>query len=477
MLANILHRKEKNMAITRFAPSPTGFLHVGSARTALYCWLWAKHHLGKFILRIEDTDRARSSDEAVEVILDGLKWLGLDWDGEPIFQTNRMERYKEIIQKLLDSGHAYKCYCSKERLESLRESQMSAKQKPKYDGKCRHSSTQNQTQPFVIRFKTPEEGSIAFRDLIKGKIEVSNQELDDLIIARADTTPTYNLTVVVDDLDMNISHVLRGDDHINNTPRQIHIFNALGATAPEYAHMPMLLGPDGKKYSKRQGAASVLEFAEQGILPEALINYLVRLGWSHGDQEIFSLDELIEYFDISSIHNSAAQVNPDKLAWLNQHYLKTLDSSDVAKRLKPFLEKQPGVELNNGPDLVSIVEAHKERANTLVQMAEQSALFFSDQVTYDEKAFSKHMKPAVEKILTELKSQLTDLNVWEKPNIHDTIHQYADTNGLKFGKIGPPLRIATTGGMVSPAIDVTLYLLGKKRTLDRIEAALDRVRA
>lgn len=463
------------MAITRFAPSPTGFLHVGSARTALYCWLWAKHHVGKFILRIEDTDRERSTDEAVQVILDGLKWLGLNWDEGPIYQTQRNERYQQVIQSLLDSGHAYKCYCPKERLEKLRETQMAAKQKPKYDGKCRHEQPVDSNTPFVIRFKTPHEGAVVFRDLIKGKIEVSNQELDDLVLARQDGSPTYNLTVVVDDADMAITHVLRGDDHINNTPRQIHIFNALGLTPPEYAHMPMLLGPDGKKYSKRHGAASVLQFAEEGILPEALINYLVRLGWSHGDQEIFTLDELIEHFDIAGIHNSAAQVNPDKLLWLNQHYLKTHDVNDLAQRLEPFVCNLPGADLSKGPKLTQIVEAYRERSKTLVEMAELSACFFTDTVTYDENACIKHLKGEAQAVLEGLRGQLADINEWSCENIHQAIHDFAESQGLKFGKVGPPLRIAATGGMVSPAIDVTLFMLGQSRTLQRIDMALDRI--
>lgn len=465
------------MAITRFAPSPTGFLHVGSARTALYCWLWAKHHVGKFILRIEDTDKERSTDEAVEVILDGLKWLGLEWDEGPIFQSKREARYKEVIEQLLASGHAYKCYCSKERLEELRADQMQAKQKPKYDGKCRNGSASDPSTPYVIRFKTPQSGSVVFRDLIKNKIEFSNQELDDLVLARQDGSPTYNLTVVVDDYDMGITHVLRGDDHINNTPRQIHIFQALGATPPEYAHMPMLLGPDGKKYSKRHGAASVLEFQETGILPEALINYLVRLGWSCGDQEIFTLEELIEKFDISGIHNAAAQVNPEKLLWLNQHYLKTLPPELIASRLKMHLEAQPGVDLKNGPKLVDIVKTHCERSKTLVEMAELSALFYQDEIHYDQNAVAKHLKSDSLEILAALSIHLNELSSWDPEVIHTAIHAYVDTQNLKFGKVGPALRVATTGGMVSPSLDQTLWLLGQSKTLSRIQVALDRFKA
>ncbi|CAG7855776.1 partial glutamyl-tRNA synthetase, partial [biofilm metagenome] len=350
---------------TRFAPSPTGYLHVGGARTALFSWLYARKHEGKFILRIEDTDLERSTQESVDAILQGMDWLGLDYDEGPFYQTHCFDRYKEVIQQLLNQGHAYRCYCTKEELEQLRTEQMANKEKPRYNGKCRHLAEEQHGKDFVVRFKNPDSGDVAIDDLVKGQIVINNRELDDLIIARTDGSPTYNLTVVVDDMDMQITHVIRGDDHINNTPRQINILKALGAELPKYAHLPMILGSDGARLSKRHGAVSVMQFRDEGYLPEALLNYLVRLGWSHGDQEIFSINEMVEYFELDAINAAAASFNMEKLLWLSHHYIMNSDTETVARHLAWHLE-QHGVALSKGPKLTDLVVAQRERCKTLV---------------------------------------------------------------------------------------------------------------
>lgn len=463
------------MVITRFAPSPTGYLHIGGARTALFCWLWGKKSKGKFILRIEDTDRERSTQEAVDIIIEGMKWMGLTWDEGPYYQTERFPRYKEVLHKLMDEGHAYKCYCTKERLEALREKQMAAKEKPRYDGYCRRFPTPaHLNEPYVVRFKTPETGSIVFDDLVRGRIEIQNSELDDLIIARSDHTPTYNFTVVVDDWDMKITHVLRGDDHINNTPRQIHIFKALNAPIPEYGHMPMLLGPDGKRLSKRHGAASVLDYREEGILPKALLNYLVRLGWSHGDQEIFSIEEMINLFDIHSINVAPTALNPEKLLWLNQHYLKTEPEAEIAPLLKDQLEKL-GLDVSNGPDPKEVVVAQRERCKTLVEMAQKSAFFYTDEVVLQGDLAKKHFNKEAVQALHVLVERLKTISSWTTENIHGVMSAVVEELAIKLGLIAQPVRIAVTGGTVSPSIDVTLYLLGKTRSIQRLSDALSQM--
>lgn len=459
------------MVITRFAPSPTGYLHVGSARTALFCWLWAKKKKGTFILRIEDTDRERSTDEAVQVIIEGLEWLGLNWDEGPYYQTHRFDRYREVIKTLLDTGHAYKCYCTKERLDALREQQINAKEKSRYDGYCLKYPPAHLNMPFVVRFKTPQTGSVAFTDLVRGKIEIQNSELDDLILARTDGTPTYNFTVVVDDWDMKVTQVLRGDDHINNTPRQIHIFNALGADVPEYGHMPMLLGEDGKRLSKRHGAVSVLQYRDEGILPKALINYLVRLGWSHGDQEIFSTQEMIEFFDIHQINVAPTALNPGKLLWLNQHYLKTEPPAEIAQALTWYLDKH-GVDYSKGPDLEAVVLTQRERSKTLVEMAEKSRFFYADDIVIDGDLASKHFNHEVFKALHIFIARLTELSDWTKEEIHLVMTTLVEELGMKLGLLAQPIRLAITGTTVSPPLDITLQLLGKEKTLRRLKDAL-----
>ncbi len=457
---------------TRFAPSPTGYLHVGGVRTALFSWLYARKHGGQFILRIEDTDRERSTEESVNAILDGMKWLGLDADEGPFYQTQHFDRYKQVIEQLLAEGKAYYCYCSKEHLETVRNEQRSNKQKPRYNGKCRHLTSPPDTdiKP-VIRFKNPEVGEVVVRDLIKGNVIFNNTELDDLILARADGTPTYNLTVVVDDWDMQISHVIRGDDHLNNTPRQINILQALNATIPQYAHVPMILGDDGQRLSKRHGAVSVTNYRQLGYLPEALLNYLVRLGWSAGDQEIFSIQEMIDLFDISNINGSPAAFNTEKLQWLNQHYIKNSDPNELAI----FLHEQYNqlqTDTTQGPELAKIVTVLAERAKTLQEMAQSSSYFFGDTVQYDEKSVKKNLKPTIRAALTDLCDRLENLKDWQAETIHSIIHAVAEQYEIKLGKIAQPLRVAVTGGNVSPPIDVTVELIGQTRCVKRIQQAL-----
>ncbi len=460
------------MIRTRFAPSPTGYLHIGGARTALFSWLYARKHGGVFILRIEDTDLERSTPESVNAILEGMSWLGLDYDEGPFFQTQRMARYQQVLKHLLAIDQAYYCYCSKEELETLRNEQMARKEKPRYDGRYRdyRGPIPEGIEP-VIRFKNPLAGEVVFDDLIHGRIAISNTELDDLIIARADGTPTYNFCVVVDDMDMQITHVIRGDDHINNTPRQINILKALDVPVPHYAHVPMILGPDGKRLSKRQGAVGVTQYRDDGILPEALLNYLVRLGWSYGDQEIFSVDEMIQYFDIRDVNKAASALNPEKLLWLNQHYLKHSDPVHLARHLAHHLG-QLGIDPSAGPDLTAIVKLYAERSKTLVEMAKACAFFYRDEVPLDMKAAHQHLTTEAIPILTALHTALSALPDWHAAAIHTCLHQLAEQLLIKLVRIAQPLRVAITGTAASPPIDTTLALLGRKKTLQRIANAV-----
>lgn len=457
---------------TRFAPSPTGYLHVGSVRTALYCWLYAKHQKGRFILRIEDTDKERSTNENVNVILEGMRWLGLDWDEGPVYQTKRFERYKEVIEELKAKNAVYPCFCSKERLEALREEQMAKKIKPRYDGCCRHLTPEEQdlNQPHVIRFRQPSEGEVIINDTVRGQVTVDNGELDDLILVRSDGTPTYNFCVVVDDADMGVTHVIRGEDHISNTPRQINVLQALGKEPPAYAHIPMILGDDGKKLSKRHGAVSVLQYKEEGFLPQALLNYLVRLGWSYGDQEIFTLDEMIEYFDLVDVNKAASAFNTEKLLWLNQHYIKTLPVDEVAKAFAWQCDFQ-GLSTEDGPELTEVVSALCERATTLKEMVEM-ARYFYEPITIDEKAGQKHLKAVVKPALEAFTEALGQLKDYRAETIHQLINEIAERFELKMGKIAQPIRVAVTGNTMSPSIDLTLLLIGQKRATERLQAAL-----
>ena len=460
------------MVKTRFAPSPTGYLHIGGARTALFSWLYARRHGGPFVLRIEDTDLERSTPEAVNAILEGMNWLGLDYDEGPFYQTHRFDRYQEVLRQLLREGSAYYCYCTREELEALRAEQMARKEKPRYDG--RYRDYQGPPRPGVepvVRFKSPLNGQVVVEDLIRGNIVFKNAELDDLIIARADGSPTYNFCVVVDDMDMNITHVIRGDDHINNTPRQINILKTLGAAVPCYAHVPMILGPDGQKLSKRHGAASVMEYRDQGYLPDAVLNFLVRLGWSHGDQEIFSLDEMIEFFDLDGCNKAASAINPSKLIWLNKHYLKTLDPVHVARHLSWHIG-QLGIDPSEGPALPEVVKAFAERSDTLQDMARAASFLYRDFETYDAKAAGKNLTVAAHAPLQALSNALAALPEWQAEPIHAAVNRVAEEGSLALGKVAQPLRVAVCGTAVSPPIDKTLELLGRRRTLARIERAL-----
>ena len=458
---------------TRFAPSPTGYLHIGGARTALFSWLFARKHGGQFVLRIEDTDLERSTVESVNAILEGMTWLGLDYDEGPFYQTQRFDRYGEVIGQLLDSGHAYKCYCSRERLEKLREEQMAKKLKPRYDGHCRNGvEPPSPDAPYVIRFRNPLSGEVAFDDLVRGRISFDNAELDDLVIARSDGSPTYNLTVVVDDSDMHITHVIRGDDHINNTPRQINILRALGLDVPVYAHTPMILGSDGKRLSKRHGAVSVIQYREDGYLPEALLNYLVRLGWSHGDQELFSIDEMIQLFDINDVNRAASVFNPDKLRWLSQQHIIRTPAEHIARHLSHQLGLR-GIDPTEGPEILELVKAQHERATTLVEMADISECYYRDYEAFDEDAAKKHLRPVAREPLEKVKQALTDVDEWTPENVYAAVQAVAGALDLKMGKVAQPLRVAITGRAASPSIDVTLYLAGRDASLRRIDKALD----
>lgn len=464
--------------VTRFAPSPTGTLHIGGARTALYSWLYARRHGGKFVLRIEDTDRERSTPESVQAILDSMTWLGLEHDGEVVYQTQRFDRYREVVDKLLDADKAYRCYCTKDELDAMRAGQRERKEKPRYDGRCRTRTEAREGVDPVIRFVNPAAGNTVIHDAIKGDISVANSELDDLIIARSDGTPTYNFCVVVDDLDMGITHVIRGDDHVNNTPRQINIFNALidlgvgGATqSPVYAHVPMILGGDGKRLSKRHGAVGVMHYREQGYLPEALLNYLARLGWSHGDQEIFTREQMVELFDLAQVQHSAATFDASKLDWVNAEHIKVADADYLGEQLAWHLQRQ-GVDTTDGPALAAVVEVLRERSKTLLEMAEKAAFFYREITEYDDKAVRKFMQAPGPEVLAQVRAQLAGLDAWEAQPIHGVVKAVAEAAEVGMGKVAQPIRIAVSGGAVSPPIDETLAVLGREMTLSRIDAAL-----
>jgi glutamyl-tRNA synthetase len=457
---------------TRFAPSPTGVLHLGSVRTALFCWLYAHHHGGEFILRIEDTDRERSTEENVDAILDGLDWLSLDADEGPIFQTQRFDRYREVIDQWLAEGKAYHCYCTKEELEALRAEQMEKSERVRYDGRCRQRTETREGINPVVRFRNPTEGTVEVHDQVRGQVVFENAQLDDLIIARSDGTPTYNFTVVVDDTDMRITHVIRGDDHLNNTPRQINMFAAMGAEPPQFAHLPMILGPDGAKLSKRHGAVDIREYREQGYLPEAMLNYLVRLGWSHGDQEIFSLEEMIQLFDIADVNQSASSFNPEKLLWINQQHILKTPAETLGAALMPFLVKA-GLDPSEGPDPVHIAEGFHERAETLLHMAASARYCYEDFDEIDPKSAKKHLRPVILEPLKALRERLAALEHWGQTAIHEAIERVAADFDLNLGKIGQPIRVAVTSGPVSPPIDVTLWLVGQERTVQRLGSAIE----
>ena len=459
---------------TRFAPSPTGFLHIGGARTALFSWAYARRHGGKFILRIEDTDVARSTPEAVQAILDGMSWLGLNWDEGPFYQMQRMERYKEVIAQLMDAGKAYYCYTSPEELTLMRETQMAAGLKPRYDGTWRPEEGKvlpaqpSGVQP-VVRFRNPLAGTVAWDDQVKGRIAISNEELDDFIIARADGTPTYNFCVVVDDWDMGITHVIRGDDHVNNTPRQINLLQALGATIPQYAHLSMILGDDGQKLSKRHGAVSVTQYDDDGYLPEAVLNYLARLGWSHGDDEIFNMTQFCEWFGLDHITPSAAQFNTEKLNWLNAHYIKQADLGLLAGEVTKRLGKRH-IATEGGADVQRVVELYRERASTLNALAD-AVEYFYQRIHPTQEVLDKHLTAEIRPVMQALAAELQGI-AWSTEAIHAQIEHAVTSNGLKFPKVAMPLRVMVTGGAQSPSIDAVMALLGKEETLRRLSEYL-----
>ena len=459
------------MVRTRFAPSPTGYLHIGGARTALFSWAYAKKHGGTFILRVEDTDLERSSPESVQAILDGMAWLNLDYDEGPFFQMKRMPRYKQVIQQLLDQGHAYHCFCSKDELETMREAQRAKGEKPRYDGRCRQRTTSVHGISPVVRFKNPLEGEVIIDDLVKGRVVVSNAELDDLIIARSDGTPTYNFCVVVDDWDMSITHVIRGDDHLNNTPRQINILKALDAPLPQYAHVPMILGHDGERLSKRHGAVSVMQYFEDGFLPEALLNYLSRLGWSHGDEEIYSLDQFVQWFDLESISKSAAKFDPEKLSWVNQQYIKATDNARLVELARPFIA-QDCFDTAHGPNPAEVFGLLKERVSTLKELAD-AAVYFYRPLEAHEDLRKQHLTTAVKPALEALLLRLADVE-WKKETLNPLIKEICTAHSLKMPQIAMPLRVMLTGETQTPSIDAVMALIGRDAVLARIRDHLAR---
>ena len=462
---------------TRFAPSPTGFLHIGGARTALYCWLESRRRGGEFVLRIEDTDRERSTDAAVQAIFDAMQWLGLNHDEGPFYQTERLPRYLQVAQELVAAGKAYYAYESKQEIEAMREAAMAKGEKPRYNGYYRDRHEPLRDDPNrVIRFRNPSEGSVVFDDKVKGRVEWANAELDDLVIFRSDGWPTYNFAVVVDDIDMGITEVIRGDDHVNNTPRQVNIYQALGAKVPEFAHLPMILDKEGKKLSKRTSAVSVMDYRNDGFLPHALLNYLVRLGWSHGDQEIFSREEMIALFDIADVNKAASRFDLEKLAWLNQHYLKTDDPQALAAEFAWHLARA-GIDSASGPAPADVIVALRDRVHTLSEMADKARVWYAPIAAWDEQAVARHLKNDTAMAVLQAAGPLLADCAWQPESIHQVIEQLAATLALGMGKIAQPLRVAMTGTQVSPSIDQTIYLAGRVEALRRIDAALLRARA
>jgi len=453
---------------SRFAPSPTGYLHIGGARTALFAWLWAKKNESKFVLRIEDTDKNRSTQDSVNAILQGMEWLGLSYDEGPIYQSDRLERYKEVISQLLVEGKAYYCECTKERLEEMRKAQMASGDKPKYDGCCRDKKLTSGT----VRFLNPDNGTVSFYDYVKGKIEIANSELDDLIIARSDGSPTYNLTVVIDDHDMEIECVVRGDDHLNNTPKQINLYEALGWNIPRFAHVPMILGADGSRLSKRHGAVNLMSYRDAGYLPKALLNYIVRLGWSHGDQEIFSIDEMINMFELENINKSSASFNQDKLDWINHSYIKTSVINELVSELQWHLN-QLSVNLNDGPDIKEVIEALRDRSKSLVDMAKSCVMFYHDFEDFDSTLAIKFFNLESRLVLADLLKNLNNLEKWTTENIHEVIQNICKDRNIGFGKVGQPFRLAISGDGNAGSIDKCAQLVGKERVLVRLKMAID----
>jgi glutamyl-tRNA synthetase len=463
-----------NQMILRFAPSPTGYLHIGGARTALFNWLLARKLGGKFILRIEDTDQVRSTKESIDAILESMTWLGLDWDEGPIYQTDRLTIYREHVERLLKEGKAYRCYCTSEELEQKRQQALQEKRKPKYDGHCRNLKEPVAGRTPAIRFKVPQQGSTILQDLIKGPIEFDNAELDDLIIQRSDGWPTYNFSVVVDDATMGITHVIRGDDHVNNTPRQILLYEAFGYPLPQFAHVPMILGADKTRLSKRHGATSVMAYQEMGYLPQALVNYLVRLGWAYGDQEVFSQQELIEKFSLENVGKSAAIFNVDKLLWLNGLYIRQEKTEVLANLLLPLLDKKGWVPRST-PWLIEVIKTLQERSKTLVEMVEQAGFYFNAEFPYDEKATKKHLTEKIKEPLQMLITRLASTPELDEKGLENVFKEIITPKGMKIGEIAQPVRVALTGKAVSPGIYEIMKILGKEEVLKRLSRAIEKI--
>jgi len=453
---------------SRFAPSPTGYLHIGGARTALFAWLWAKKHHSKFVLRIEDTDKGRSTQDSVDAILQGMEWLGLSYDEAPIYQSDRLERYKEVISQLLAKGKAYYCECTKERLEEMREAQISSGDKAKYDGSCRDKELASG----VVRFLNPDNGAVCFNDYVKGEVKIDNSELDDLIIARSDGSPTYNLTVVVDDHDMDIECVIRGDDHINNTPKQINLYEALDWNIPRFAHVPMILSVDGSRLSKRHGAVNLMSYRDAGFLPKALLNYIVRLGWSHGDKEIFSVDEMINLFELKNINKSPSSFNQEKLDWINHSYIKNTEINELVLELEWHLN-QLSISLSDGPDIKKVVDALRDRSKSLVDMAQNCIMFYHDFEDFDSNLAVKFFHLESRPVLDDLLINLNTLEHWSAKHIHKVIQSICERRNIGFGKVGQPFRLAISGDGKAGSIDQSAQLVGKKRVLLRLKMAID----
>lgn len=461
---------------TRFAPSPTGYLHIGGVRTALFSWLYARNQGGQFVLRVEDTDRERSTQESIDIILEGMQWLGLDWDGDVIYQSERFGRYREVAESLLGEGQAYHCYCSKEELDELREAQIARGENPGYDGRCRDRQEPRAGVDPVIRFRMPDEGETVIEDVVRGTVTYGNDMLDDLVIMRADGSPTFHFCNVIDDADSGITHVIRGDDHLNNTARHVNMIAALGYERPVFAHLPLIMGEDGAKLSKRHGAVNVLDYREAGYLPDAMVNYLARLGWSHGDQELFTRAELIRLFDIKDVNASASRFSGEKLNWVNQQHIMQADPADLAPLLAAQLQRE-GVDLAAGPELEQIVVVYRERSETLRQLAADVGYLFTDAVTLDATAAKKQLRPVAGEPLRLLRAKWAALSEWNAAGIKDAMSEVCDELELKFGKVGMPVRVAITGGGMSPSIDATAELIGQDRCLVRLDAALEYIAA
>lgn len=468
------------MVRVRFAPSPTGYLHIGGARTALFNWLFARHNKGKFILRIEDTDRSRSTDEYIEAIIEGMKWLKLDWDEGPYRQTDRFDLYRNYVDRLLKEGKAYRCYCTPEELEERRQEAMKEGRSPKYDGRCRNIKEPIPDKPFAVRFMMPQEGQVLIKDMIKGEVVFDNSQLDDLIIMRSDGTPTYNFVVVVDDVEMGITHVIRGDDHLNNTPKQIHIYKALGYEIPDFAHLPMILGADKTRLSKRHGATSVLAYRDMGYLPDALVNYLVRLGWSYGDQEIFTRQELIDYFSFENVGKSSAIFNPEKLLWLNGQYIMRTDEKELAELVIPFLIKDGTIKEGDKLDidwLSKAIRTLKERAKTLVELAKMLRYYIAEEVEYEEKARQKFLNTTSMPYLVEIRHSLDSLTEFTTQQIENLFKEMIARHNIKLGQVAQPVRVAMTGGTESPGIFEVIEIMGKEKALKRLDKAIEHIKA